>query len=179
MILKTALDRTIVTLLMLAITACGFELRGLADLSFKTLYIKGNNLSISKELQKALTVNGVTIVKDESRADLLMENLGEFNDKRILSLGGRVGVVREFELIYQVSFRFRDPASPTWGEVQTINGRRDFSYDDSEVLAKSFEEQRLVEDMRQDAVREIMRRLIVQKPSGRRASKPAPTKTQE
>lgn len=154
----------VVLLIALGVSACGFELRGLADLSFKTLYIQGSDISISKALKKSLTVNGVTIVKDKDQADFMMENLGEFTDKRILSLSGSVGVVREFELIYRVSFRLKEPSDETWGEVQTVSGRRDFSYSDSEVLAKSYEERALFEDMRQDAVREIMRRLIVQKP---------------
>jgi len=90
--------------------------------------------------------------------------MSEATEKKILSLSGKVGVVREFELNYRVNFRLRDPSSELWGEVQTVSGRRDFSYDDSEILAKSFEEQRLYQDMRDDAVRELMRRLIVQKP---------------
>jgi len=161
---KTGFNRLVVLLLALSLAACGFGLRGIADLAFKTLYIQGGNLSITKDLKKSLKVNGVTIVNDQEKADLMLELISESTEKKILSLSGRVGVVREFELIYKVNFRLRDPSSELWGEVQTVTGRRDFSYDDSEILAKSFEEQRLYQDMRDDAVREVMRRLIVQKP---------------
>lgn len=159
-----------VILLSAAVAACGFGLRGIADLAFKTLYIQGSNLSITKDLKKSLKVNGVTVVADPQKADLMLELMSEATEKRILSLSGRVGVVREFELTYKVNFRLRDPSNELWGDVQTVSGRRDFSYDDSEILAKSYEELRLYQDMRDDAVREVMRRLIVQKPKKAAAS---------
>jgi len=159
-----SLPRLYILLLTLTLAACGFELRGMADLAFHNLYMQGPTLTISKPLKRSLAVNGVTVVNDPEKAELMLEMMSEGTEKRILSLSGKVGVVREFELLYHASFRIREPGSELWGQVQTVSGRRDFSYDDSEVLAKSFEEQRLYQDMRDDAVREIMRRLIVQKP---------------
>lgn len=148
---------------VLALTACGFEMRGTADLAFKTLSMQGANLTVKKDLIKSLKINGVTVVDDDQKAELILELLSEQREQNILSLSGR-GVVREFELVYRVNFRLRNPQSETWGAVQTIEGRRDYSYDDTQLLAKQFEEQRLFEDMRNDAVREIMRLLVVQKP---------------
>jgi LPS-assembly lipoprotein len=43
--------------------------------------------------------------------------------------------------------------------VQTVQARRDFSYNDIALLGKADEESRLNADMRQDAVREVLRRL--------------------
>lgn len=148
----------------LMLSACGFELRGAADLAFKSIYIQGPNYTVSKDLRKALAINDVTIVNNAKEADLLLEFLSEVYDRRILSLSGR-GRVTEYELLYNLNFRIREAGSELWGPVQTIEGRRDFSYDDTQVLAKSYEETRLREDMQADAVREIMRRLTAQKPS--------------
>lgn len=149
--------------LALSLAACGFELRGLGDLSFKTLYIQGS-MTISRPLVKSLKTNGITLVDQPEQADLMMELISDGTEKRILSLSGGSGTVREFELFYRANYRIRDQSTPLWGEVQTIEARRDFSYTDSELLAKQYEEQYLYEDMRQDAVREIMRRLVAQKP---------------
>ena len=146
------------------LSACGFELRGAADLAFDTIYIQGPSYTVSKDLRKALAINGVTIVNSPEEADMLLEFLSEVYDRRILSLSGR-GRVTEYELLYNLNFRIKAAASELWGPVQTIEGRRDFSYDDTQVLAKSYEETRLREDMQADAVREIMRRLTAQKPS--------------
>ena len=109
------------------------------------------------------------MVTDQQKADLMLELMSETSEQKILSLSGG-GKVREFELIYRVNFRLRDPSSELWGQMQTVEGRRDFSYDDSQLLAKQFEEARLFEDIKTDAVREIMRRLVVQKPAPKPAS---------
>jgi LPS-assembly lipoprotein len=148
----------------LALASCGFQMRGLTNLSFDTLYIQGPRLSITKDLKKALAVNDVQVVTEKEKADLMLELMSETSEQKILSLSGG-GKVREYEIIYKVNFRLRDPSSELWGEVQTVEGRRDFSYDDTQLLAKQFEEDRLTDDMRADAVREIMRRLVVQKPA--------------
>lgn len=153
-------------LLTLAFSACGFQLRGLTELSFKNLYIQGNTLSISRDLKQSLEANGIHVVKNVESAEVLLELLGETNEKRILSLSGG-GLVREFELNYRVNFRTRESASPTWSTVQTVQVRRDFSYDDKVLLGKAEEEARLNTDMRKDAVREVLRRLTAIKPAAK------------
>jgi LPS-assembly lipoprotein len=155
---------SIIMLLTLALSACGFQLRGAADLAFKTLYIQGGKLTISRDLARNLKTNGVQVVQNAEDAELLLELLSESNQKRILSLSGG-GLVREFELIYLLNFRVREASSPTWGPVQTLRGRRDFSYSDSALLGKAEEEARLNADMRADAIRELLRRLTAIKPA--------------
>lgn len=145
-------------LLSTTLAACGFQLRGVANLSFKSVFVQGSNLSITRELQQSFKTNGIQVVNRVEDAELLIEMLNETNEKRILSLSGR-GVVREYELNYRVSFRTRDPASETWSAPQTVQARRDFSYNDNALLGKLDEENKLNADMRSDAVREIMRRL--------------------
>ena len=159
----TKLGLGLTLLVSLSLAACGFQLRGVADLSFKTLYIQGGTLSISRELNQSLKTNGIKVVKELEDAELLLEMMGEINEKRILSLSGG-GVVREYELNYSVKFRTRAPANPTWSAVQTVQARRDFSYNDNALLGKLDEEAKLAADMRSDAVREVLRRLTAIKP---------------
>jgi len=162
MILKR-LSRIAILAAALALTACGFEMRGTADLAFKTLYIQGGNLSIKKDLIRSLKVNGVTVVEDIEKAELQLDLMSERRRQVILSLSGG-GLVREYELLYNVDFRLRSPGQENWGAVQSIEGRRDYSFDDTDTLAKGLEQERLFEDMSNDAVREMMRLLVVQKP---------------
>lgn len=145
-------------LLCTVLAACGFQLRGVANLAFKTIFVQGSTLSISKDLNQSFKTNGIQVVNKIDDAELIVELLDEANEKRILSLSGG-GVVREFELNYRMSFRTRDPASETWSQPQLIQTRRDFSYNDNALLGKAEEENRLNSDMRNDAIREIMRRL--------------------
>jgi len=64
-------------MLIFMISACGFELRGAADLSFKTIFIQGNRVSISKELERSLNSNGVKVVQKLADAELVIELMSE------------------------------------------------------------------------------------------------------
>ena len=161
----TIARRFTILLLTFFVVACGFHLRGTADLAFSKLYIKGSS-SISKDLVSTLKTNGVTIVAQPEDAEFMLELMSDGVEKRILSLGG-TGSVREFELFYRVKFRLREASEELWGQEQLIEARRDFSYLDTELLAKSYEEAQLYEDMRRDATRELMRRLVAQKPKAK------------
>ena len=123
-------------------------------------------LTFSKDLASTLRTNGVNIVSQPEDAEILFEFMSDGVEKRILSLGG-TGSVREFELFYRVKFRIRAASEELWGPEQMIESRRDFSYLDTELLAKSYEETMLYEDMRRDATRELMRRLVAQKPKAK------------
>ncbi len=154
---------TLLWLLMLcigmSISACGFHLRGMTSkLAFDTVSVQGANLSLKRQLLRNIRANDLTLVDDVKSADVVLELINESNRKRIQSLSG-TGVVREFELYYQVSFRIREGSNPEWGKTQTLQLRRDYSYNDDIILGKAQEEARLNDDMRNDAVREIMRRL--------------------
>lgn len=162
---RTIARRFTILLLTFFVVACGFHLRGTADLAFSKLYIKGSS-SISKDLVSTLKTNGVTIVAQPEDAEFMLELMSDGVEKRILSLGG-TGSVREFELFYRVKFRLREASEELWGQEQLIEARRDFSYLDTELLAKSYEEAQLYEDMRRDATRELMRRLVAQKPKAK------------
>lgn len=147
-----------VILVMLALTACGFQLRGVANLSFKTLYIQGPKLSVQREIIQSVKNNNITIVDAIEDADVVLDLMHESNQKRILSLSGS-GKVREYELNYEVNFRMREASNPEWNKIQTVKMRRDYSYNDQLLLGKGEEEERINKDMRSDAVREIVRRL--------------------
>jgi LPS-assembly lipoprotein len=150
----------------LLLSACGFQLRGVAQLSFNKIFIQGSTLSISKDLKKSLETNGVKVVSDSEDAELMLELLSEGSDKRILSIGGD-GKVSEYALSYQINFRTRAVDNPLWGDVQTVQASRNFSFSDANLLSKADEEVMLISDMRKDAMRELLRRLTAIKHSAK------------
>jgi LPS-assembly lipoprotein len=145
-------------LLITSLASCGFHLRGAADISFNSIFIQGNTLVISKNLNKTLRTNGVKVQETSEGAELLLEMVGEESEKRILSLAG-TGKVNEFELYYRVHYRTKLADAELWSQVQTMEARRDFTYSDANLLAKQGEEKRLNENMQSDVVSGIMRRL--------------------
>ena len=156
--LQTKLRALFLMLLVTSLVACGFHLRGAADVSFGSIFIQGNPLVISKKLVKSLNTNGVKVLPSAEGAELLLEMIGEESEKRILSLAGR-GTVNEFELYYRVHYRTKSAGSALWSQAQTVEARRDFTYDDANLLAKQGEEKRLNENMQQDVLSSLMRRL--------------------
>ncbi len=142
--------------LITCLAACGFHLRGSADVAFKRVFIQGSTLIISKNLNKSLLNNGVTLLPSNDGADLILETIGEESEKRILSLAGR-GTVNEFELYYRVRYRTKLADAALWSPVQTVEARRDFTFSDANLLAKQSEEKRLNENMQQDVLNNLIR----------------------
>lgn len=165
MMFKTISSHFAILITIAFISACGFHLRGLVDIPFKTIYVKDNKTPITQDVIRALKSNGVEVTKDIKKAEVVFEIMSDNNVKRILSLGGAVGVVREFELLHVMTFRMRSGKNESWEKPQTIENRRDFSFDDREILAKTYEEAMLYDAMRQDAVREMMRRIVIFNPN--------------
>ena len=145
-------------LLATSLVACGFHMRGTSDIAFNSIFIQGNTLVISKNLKKSLTTNGVKVLDSAEGAELLLETVGEENEKRILSLAGG-GTVNEFELYYRVHYRTKQAGAELWSRVQTVEARRDYTYSDANLLAKQGEEKRLNENMQADVLSNLMRRL--------------------
>ncbi len=146
------------SLIIASLTACGFHLRGPSDIPFKSVYIQGNTLTISKDLKKYLNTNEIKIMPSAENAELLIDLLGEENEKRILSLAG-TGTVNEFELYYRISYRTKVSNQPLWSQANMIESRRDLTYSDATLLSKQAEERKLNENMQQEVVNRLIRRL--------------------
>jgi LPS-assembly lipoprotein len=145
--------------LFLTLSACGFHLRGINDVALQNLYIQDSGApSITRDIKRAIKSGGAKLVESPEQAQVSLELMSENSEKRILSLSS-TGRVREYELLYNVVFRVRETGQELWSEPQTVQQRRDFTYNDNQVLAKDNEEKRLNNDMRTDAIREIIRRV--------------------
>lgn len=147
-------------MLCVALTACGFQLRGSATLPFNTLYVEAPLGSLfATQLRRVIgSASQTRITNTQAEADATLRVLQELREKEILSLsaGGRV---REFQLRYRVQYQVYDknkaPVAPP-GEIEL---RRDYSFNDQEQLSKESEEALLYRDMQADAVQQLLRRL--------------------
>ena len=54
--------KLVTILILLMITSCGFHMRGMTAMSFKTISLEGKELSFTKNLKKVLNSNKVAIV---------------------------------------------------------------------------------------------------------------------
>ena len=150
--------KLIAILLLLVITSCGFHMRGMIEMSFKTISLEGKELSFSKNLKKILNTNKVAIVSQTENPELRVEFLSEESEKRILTLSGQ-GLVREFEIFYRVRYRIKTSNSEIWSQENIIETRRDFTYSDANLIGKEEEERQLNEAMRNEAITNLFNQI--------------------
>jgi LPS-assembly lipoprotein len=146
-------------------TACGFQLRGTADVPFESLYVPQSAGGIGLELKRSIQAGTrAKVVDDPGQAAAILEFTEETRLKEILSLTGQ-GRVREYLLRYRVGFRVHDGKGKDFVPANTVMLLRDISFNDADVLAKESEEQLLYRDMQTDMVQQILRRLAAAKPA--------------
>ncbi len=146
----------------MALSGCGFKPRGQTALPFESIYIETGGFSLlGAELRRVIRTGGKTRIADQpSDAEVILQIVGERQEKHVVSLS-TAGKVREFELRYRLAYRLLDRASRDIVPPEEIELRRDLTYDDTRVLAKESEEALLYEDMKSDAVQQVLRRLSV------------------
>ena len=153
-------------ILTLLLAACGFHLRGQGGFTFpfQTLFIMSPNANAPfiVDLKSAVQLYGVKLVDSSENAQLTLHIVSETMNKQILSLSD-AGRVREYQLNYRVSLRAYDIKLDEWVPADEIVLQRYLSYDNTQVLAKEMEETLLYQDMRKDAVQQILRRLSLAK----------------
>jgi len=149
----------------LAVAACGFQLRGQAQLPFDTLYIPGVNPLVVELKRNVGAASKTRLVDSPEDAQAVLGFTQELREKIILSFNPQ-GRVSEYQLRYRVGFRVTDSkGGQVYLPTSEIQLTRDVSYSDSQVLAKEAEEALLYREMQGDMVQQIMRRLVVAKPA--------------
>jgi len=146
--------------LCMALAACGFQPRGTAQLPFNTIFVQAPPTSqLATQLRRAVQAGSSTrLTIAPEQAEVLLQILNEVQEKQILSLSGG-GRVSEYLLRYRVSFRLTDSKNREHIPASEIMLQRDYSYNDSQALSAESEEAQLYRDMRDDAVRQLVRRL--------------------
>jgi LPS-assembly lipoprotein len=143
-----------------ALTSCGFQLRGHAALPFETLFISfPAGHPIGTDLRRLVSSGTKTrLVNDPKDAQATLEIISIANTKEILSVSGG-GRVREFELRYTISFRLTDSKGIELIPTNEIALRRIIPFTDQQVVAKEGEEAMLVREMQNDSAVQIVRRM--------------------
>lgn len=144
-----------------SLSGCGFHLRGAVQLpaQMQMMYIQGvPGSELILDLHRSLGSSNVQLVNSIDKADAILVILVDQVTRRVLSVGS-TGRAREYELTYKVRFSVVKPdQSPLLKPEQHII-RRDFSFDENDILGKSSEELLMRQEMQRDMARLILRRL--------------------
>jgi len=148
----------------LALTACGFKLRGQQTFPFDTISVPLNSpLGFELKRNIAAANEQTKLVANAADADAVLSIIGEAQEKVILSLNTQ-GRVREYQLRYRVVFRVSSPKGVDLVPPTSLLLTRDITFND-QVLAKETEEAQLFREMRSDVVQQIIRRLAAATPA--------------
>ena len=157
-----------IVLLAGLLAGCGFQLRGSLGniaLPFSTLHI---TLPASSEMHAMLkrhieATSKTRVVDSPAGAQAILDIAGDTQAKNVLSLDTS-GRVREFQLVRTLGFRLYDVAGRDWLPLGQVVIRRDFAFNDAQILAKEAEEALLWRDMQTDLAQQLLRRLSAAKP---------------
>ena len=157
-----SLRAALATLLIASLSACGFALKGAAQpLPFSVVQLQalGNSLLVTDVIAR-LANKQVVLNTQPSAAVPRIALLDEAREKTVASTT-TTGRVREYKLRQAVTVQVLGDVGQVWLEPVTLVQTRDFAYNDSQILAKEIEEQALYQDMQQELVLAVMRRLDV------------------
>jgi LPS-assembly lipoprotein len=148
-------------LVLLLVTACGFQPRGRSSLpaSLQTIYVQTNDRysPFYQELTTRLRASGVRLGGDPDTADAVVRISRDNTGQRVLAVSTR-NVPAEYDVFYTVSYEIWMNGAAVF-EPQTLTLTRDYTYDATQVLGKSREEGVIRKALAADLARLVTQRL--------------------
>ena len=147
--------------LPLLLAACGFQLRGDADLPeemAKThMAIDDPYSTLARRVRTMLEQNGVKFVAP-GQATAILEIPENQVLTQVLTIADNARV-REYRVSHTVKFRLTDTDGNELMEMQTFRQAREISFDEQNFLASSREQEYLKKDLAENLARQMVNRL--------------------
>jgi LPS-assembly lipoprotein len=165
--MKRYLSNVVLSLLMLTLVGCGFHLKGKADLpdGLNTMLVQGVTLNrgIGKKLRRSLMQNEVVVLEQFQQGAAILSVLEHNIERRVLTVGGTDAKVSEYELLGTLTYRVTDETGQVIVPKQRYEIYRDYRYASNQVLAAEEEDAALREEIQQELVDSLIRRLSILK----------------
>jgi LPS-assembly lipoprotein len=162
--------RLFILALIASLSACGFNMRGSqqfgSELVGELYLVEEGSVSVLQPLRNALTAQQVRFAPFREEADTVVIVSDEVISRRVASVSAS-GKVSEYELLHSVGLRtVRSVDGVKAGTIeqnvesqpklQTVSVARDYTYDETDVLAKDDEERILRSEMSDELVRHLV-----------------------
>ncbi|MEJ1965799.1 MAG: LPS assembly lipoprotein LptE [Gammaproteobacteria bacterium] len=145
----------------LLMNACGFHLQGRVPLpaALATTHVvaQDDQTDFVQGLRRALLTSGGKLTEQSDKATGTVRIHKDEVTQKIISVSAN-NIPREYEVTYTIEFSV-DGASGELLPSQKVSVTRDYSFDETALLAKENEEAILREGMARDLVAIVMRRL--------------------
>lgn len=155
--------RTLAVLLLAtaALASCGLRLQGreAKPQAFASVYLEAQDSQSDfvQALSRSLAASGVRVERDPARAEAVVRISRDEVREHVLSVSAR-NIPREYELTYRVEFSVHKGGAELLAPQESAL-TRDFTFDETTLLAKE-REQRLLEDaLARDLAGIVMRQL--------------------
>lgn len=153
---------TAMVMLVVLLSACGFQLRGearLPDAMARTwLAVPDANSIFVRELSLRLQADGVELVSEPEADVAVLRIFRERLQSQPLTISGQARV-REFVLVFELDFALEDAAGESLITRETLRLTREYSFDEQAILAATREEEFLRADLRRAMAAQLLRRL--------------------
>jgi len=146
---------------LLAMSSCGWRLQGATRLPelLASAYIdtKDPYTDFNRALRQGLTSSGAKLVTDRAQATAVVRIRRDVSGQRVLSVSAR-NTPEEYQVYYAIEYSV-DGGGQELIPPDTLEMTRDYSYDETAVLAKQREQALLREALARDLAGLIVRRL--------------------
>ncbi len=148
--------------IVLALAACGFQLRGEAnlpaDLQHVHITISDPFSPLGRDVGAALTRAGATV--ENAPGDGIAEiDLGNVSLAPVVRSVGANALVNEFSMVYHVELNIRTSAGKTLLPTQVIEHTRDYTFDQTQAIGSNAEQDEIKKGMEREMVQAVMRKI--------------------
>jgi len=145
---------------------CGFHLKGVTRLpsAFASTYLEAEDryTDFHRAMLEGLRAAGSRVVGPGEEAGATVEVLGDDTGQRVLSVSA-TNTPTEYEVYYTVRYRVRIGSREVIGP-KTLTQTRDYSFDETAILAKEQEQEIIRRALARDIAALVLRRLAAVSP---------------
>ncbi len=147
----------LVALMLLGLSACGFQLRGVAPqlIELTPIALQSEASELNRLLEDGIRRAGGEISAD---ADVALHISSERISRQTSTLDSRAKAA-EFTLIYEVDFQLRHAGGMPASNLRNVQLRRTYQFDNTRIVGKFEEENLLLSQLRQQASGQIVTQL--------------------
>jgi LPS-assembly lipoprotein len=146
----------------LVVSGCGFQLRGSGqyETALTSIYISVSNKygDLHQNLTRMFARSGVAVADSPAGAAYRLSIDAERVNRRAVATSSTISV-SEYELRLEVDMSLSSPAGESVIPLTTLVTERIYTFNPSSLVGSNEEETVLLDEMRQDLVLQIMRRI--------------------
>jgi len=152
---------SVVFMLMLLLTACGYHLRGAIQLpeALQKIYVRGASAELTNAIARTFRSASGELVATAAEAGMILNVINEDYQRRTISIDSS-GYSNEYDLVYRLTFDLLDNQGAVLISAQTIEVSKSYFNEQSSntVLSKGNEEAVLRKELYSQAVRSVIER---------------------